>query len=111
MSTDDLTPRARLLTYLELFVAGQMSAETFAGHFEHVYSFELPKNDLRQAEADALAVLFEKVAWFSPIEEERRCIPHYVGPDELLAAARTARAVIGPSPRRGSGSFDPPAIP
>lgn len=107
MSSDDHQPRARLLTYLDLFVAGEMNATTFAGNFEQVYNLELENAELAQPEAAAFADLFEKVAWFSPFEEERRRIPHYVGPEELLAAAQRAHCAIDRTrPRSASHSSD-----
>ena len=94
MSNDDFSPKGRLLTYLDLFARGEMDASLFAGNFEQVYNLELNKADLSPAEAAAFASLFEKVAWFSPIEEERQKIPNYVGERELLSEARKAQVVI-----------------
>jgi hypothetical protein len=95
MSADDFTPKGRLLTYLDLFVRGEIEAQSFAGNFEQVYNLELNKADLGPVEAKVFAGLFEKVAWFSPLEEERRNIPNYVGPSELLAEAQKARLMLG----------------
>jgi hypothetical protein len=95
MSEDDFSPRGRLLAYLDLFVRGEMDAQSFAGNYEQVYNLELNKAELSSVEATAFAGLFEKVAWFSPIEEERRKIPNYVAPSELLAEAQKAHSMLG----------------
>ncbi|MDB6167386.1 MAG: hypothetical protein JWM88_250 [Verrucomicrobia bacterium] len=94
MNKDEFSPRNRLLTYLDLFVRGAMDAPSFAGNFEQVYNLELNKADLSATEAAAFANLFEKVAWFTPIEEERQKIPNYVGEPELLSEARKAQLVV-----------------
>lgn len=94
MNETDFSPRSRLLRYLDLFVKGEMDAESFCGSFEQVYNLELNKADLDPVEAKVLASLFEKVAWFSPIETERQQIPNYVGERDVLAEAKNAHAAI-----------------
>jgi len=67
MTTDDFSPKAPLLSYLDLVTHGKMEMKIFCDNFEHVYNMELNKAELNPSEAKAFARLFEKVAWFSLI--------------------------------------------
>jgi hypothetical protein len=94
MNNDDFSPKARLLSYLDLFTQGKMEVQTFCDSFEHVYNMELDKAELNTTEAKAFSSLFNKVVWFSPFEDERKKIKNYIGGNEVLAEAQAATSML-----------------
>jgi len=91
---NEFSPKARLLSYLDLFLTGKMGAQTFCDSFEHVYNMELDKADLSPVEAKAFSGLFDKIVWYSPFEEERKTIKNYIGENEVLAEVHIAMSIL-----------------
>ncbi len=91
---EDHSPKARLLSYLELFLKGQMEVQIFCASIEMVYNVELDKRDLNAFEAIAFKDLFNTTAWYSPLEVEQKTIPPHVGEQEMLAAAQAASLAL-----------------
>jgi len=80
------TARGRLHELVNLFVRKGISVQHFCSTFETVYNLELDKAELSPREARAFGALFERIVWYSPIPEERRVIPNYIGEEEVKAA-------------------------
>jgi len=90
------TARERLRELVELFLQKKISVEHFCSTFETVYNLELNKAELSSKEAQAFSALFDRIVWYSPLLEERRAIPNYVGEEEVKAAVlETAQMLAG----------------
>lgn len=86
---------AELHTLLQEVLSGNLDVGDFCEAFERVYNLETDKATLTERERVAFKVLFERIVWYSPIAEERRTIPNYVGESEVLDAARSAAVALG----------------
>jgi hypothetical protein len=77
------------------FQSGKLDAESFCSRFEHTYNMELDKRTLSFKEAEAFAVLFEQVIWYSPFPDERQQVPNYRSEVDIARAVELAIQRLG----------------
>ncbi len=93
----DRTPLDRLLWLMRLVDRGKLSVEAFCREFERGYVLELDRATIGVGEATALALVFDRVVWYTPFPRDREEYPGYVGDVEVLTAVATA---LGTGPSR-----------
>jgi len=86
----DRTPLDRLFWLMRLVHRRELSVEAFCREFERCYVLELDRATIGAREATALALVFDRAAWYTPFPRDRRQYPGYVGDAAVLTAVATA---------------------
>jgi hypothetical protein len=95
MSLEPLWSGSELLRkLLDDFLEGKLKIDTFCRDVEAAYNDAIDEGALTPSEQPIFEKLFDEVAWFSPFPEERAEVPHLRNDEQILRAARAAKAEL-----------------
>lgn len=87
-------PAEPIVHLLRAHRAGEIELSDFCAAYETCFNFDLDRTALSSREGSAAQKLFDQIVRYSPLEDERRQITHYIGPDEVEAAIADASTVF-----------------
>lgn len=87
---------AEILSLTERVMSGRLSVDTFCSIYETLWNFDRDYSGLTDQQQSALADLFQTVAWFTPVEEDRNAYPGFKGEEEVIEQIRSIQKVLHP---------------
>lgn len=76
------------------YLANSIDTSLFCGNFETAFNFEVDRSELTPLEEEVFRVLFRKVAYYSPLPQERAQIPSYLSEEQIRQAAWDAQSQL-----------------
>lgn len=90
-------PREYLYYLIDRLVNGKIDADTFCSEYERTYNLELEEDSINEKEKRVFSRLFEDVAHYSPVPEDRAKWPAFRDETAILESARQAWVELGRS--------------
>jgi hypothetical protein len=82
-----MTKKKQLYYLLEAFMCGKYDIPTFCEAFESAFYPDVPFNELSKFELEKFKILGDKVARFSPFEEDLRLYPDVYNTEDDIEKA------------------------
>ena len=86
--------RTNLASLLDRYLRGELGVEGFTSTYEHWWNFERVASDQTPEEAGWLEALFDVVALYSPVAEDRAAWKGFKDEQAVASAAREIRAQL-----------------
>ena len=81
----------RALRLMDEFLDGRLPTEEFCSRFEQLWNFDRDDSGVTPWQRRLLEQLFDTVAWYSPVEADRRSNPAFKDDASIQAETRRIR--------------------
>lgn len=89
-----MNKQEELYYLIRAFLKNEYKIKDFCSNFERIYNLELDKKTLSNKESRVFKLLFDKVAYYSPIPEDRKNWPGFVDEDSIHKAITEAAKAL-----------------